>query len=157
MLVRTADKWVKAAVEEIQTKEGMFEHAWSHLKVSDAELPDVLLHAEELNRVGQLFKPQQSGVVPELPPDEVSEAEEEWNMHAEDLQEGDVPIDVPHPDVANEETVPASVPDIAEQETVAAAIPEEVPPAVLSETPAQRALNRLQYLRIAYGRYPPKP
>ena len=84
-------QWVHTALDDIKSKERLFQHAWSDLVVAGGELPNVLLRARELNR-GQLFKRQQCGIVPELlsnaaKPDHQDvkdEPESDWDMHNAD-------------------------------------------------------------------------
>jgi hypothetical protein len=85
-------QWVTSDIDKTKDKERMYAKAWEHLVVPEEELEDVLLHAEELNHAGQLFKPQQHGIVPEHvpgddePDHQLDEDAQEvpWNMHAED-------------------------------------------------------------------------
>ena len=85
-------QWVHTALDDIKSKESLFQHAWSRLFVAGGELPNVLLRARELNHGGQLFKRQECGIVPELLPDAAKpdhqdvkdEPESDWDMHNAD-------------------------------------------------------------------------
>ena len=41
-------QWVHTALDDIKSKESLFQHGWSYLFVAGGELPNVLLRAHEL-------------------------------------------------------------------------------------------------------------
>ena len=94
----------------------------------------------------RLFKRHQYGVAPELPPDaaepDQQDVEDElasyWDMHNAGAPD-DEDVGEEAPDLAPTAQVDAPAQAAAGQE----------------ETPAQKRLQKLQYLRIACGRYPP--
>ena len=150
-------QWVHTALDDIKSKERLFQHAWSDLFVAGGELPNVLLRARELNHGSQLFKRQQCGIVPELVPnaakldhqDVKDEPESDWDMHH---------ADAPDDEDAGQETPVLAPAALVEIQAQAAAASEDAPAqaaAAQEETPAQKMLQKLQYLHIAYGRYPP--
>ena len=104
-------QWVHTALDDIKSKERLFQHAWSRLFVEDG---------------GRLFKRQQQGIVPEVLPDAAEpdqqdakdEPESDWEMHN---------ADAPDDEDAGQET-PALAPAAqVEIQAQAAAASEDAP------------------------------
>ena len=137
-------QYVHTALDDIRSNERVFQHAWSHLFVTSDELPNVLLRAHELKY----------GIVPELLLMQQSLITKMLKMSPRatgDMHNADAPDDEDvgerlqywhklrskHRQLLHRKMLQAQA--VAAQE----------------ETLAQKILQKLLYLPVAYGRYPP--
>jgi hypothetical protein len=146
--------WVELSLNELRTKERIYEKAWRHLRVGSDDRAAIEAKAEEEHLLKNLFRQSRKDVVPEEAPVvaeiEIDAAillqppEEDWAVleHADEeelLGEG---LPVPEAPAAVEAEVPPEAPAAAEAEVppdsdfFEAEVPLNGPAAVEAEAPA---------------------
>jgi hypothetical protein len=159
--------WFETAMKEVMNRPRLFDRAWRHLYVQEAEREQIEKEAEDLHEAGQLFETAgRNRIVPEdapgpdeeeLPVEILQQPEEAWDafgieeeaedQEREDEFEEDV---VGHPD---EDAVvagsSASTPPEEDVLVVAAPPPKKAP--LVEAT----AMTRFAALRIIYGQKAP--